>query len=82
MGSWLTCKCGARLHRNLFAGTGMSLIATEAFLDTERVGASADDLVSELVREGERLLRCRPCGRIVLLQEGPIDQVRFYTPDD
>jgi hypothetical protein len=81
MGSWLTCTCGARLHRNFFAGTGISVVAGENVLDIDRPGASAQDLVDELVRNCEWLLRCKPCGRIVLLKQGPVDRIRFFTPD-
>jgi hypothetical protein len=80
MGSWVRCKCDGLLHRNLFAGTGVSIVATEEFLALDRPKASADDLVSELVRTGERLLRCRTCGRIVLLNETTED-IRFFKPD-
>jgi hypothetical protein len=83
MSSWIRCKCDCLLHKNLFCGTGMSLVATEEFLDRTRTNASADDLVSELVHEAVRLLACKNCGRIVLLTESKENHdIRFFKPDN
>lgn len=82
MGSWIRCKCDHLVHKNLFAGTGMSLVATEAFLDIARPGASAEDLVSELVETAATLLECRHCGRLIVLRKhADGDDIRFYRPE-
>jgi hypothetical protein len=71
------------IHKNLFCGTGMSIIATEEFLDRDRSGMSADDLVSEMIVSSDKLLRCKSCNRVVILREknGEID-AQFFTPND
>lgn len=83
MGSWVRCKCDHLVHKNLFCGTGISLLATEEFLDEERPPATADDLITELVLSAEMLLTCRNCGRILLLKESKdIYELRFFKPDE
>lgn len=82
MSSWLQCKCGGNIHKNLFCGTGMSVIATEEFLDLPREGMSADEFVDKLLSDASKLLRCYACGRIVILREtkGQI-AATFFMPD-
>lgn len=83
MGSWLKCRCGNLIHKNLFCGTGISLIATEEFLDVERENKSAEDLVNELVLGSSMLLKCKSCGRLVILRESPeTDVVEYYIPEN
>ncbi|AEG70028.1 hypothetical protein RSPO_c02735 [Ralstonia solanacearum Po82] len=48
MGSWIRCKCDQLVHKNLFCGTGISVLATEAFLDAHHDKKSANDLISDL----------------------------------
>jgi hypothetical protein len=61
----------------------MSLVVTEDFLDIERSGQTADDLISEIIRVSERLLRCSNCGRIIILNETKDEyEVRFFAPDN
>lgn len=82
MGSWIRCRCDHLVHKNLFCGTGISLVITEKFLDKERPSETAEDLVSEMIRSSEMLLKCSNCGRVIILKE-TIDEfdVRFFTPD-
>ena len=82
MGSWIRCKCDHLVHKNLFCGTGISLVATEDFLDIERPSTSASDLVSELIKSSEMLLKCQHCGRLIVLRESrdAID-AKFYLPE-
>lgn len=83
MGSWMRCKCNQLVHKNLFCGTGISLVVTEDFLDVERPNATAEDLTSEIILSSERLLKCANCGRIILLKETKdTSEVRFFNPDN
>ena len=82
MGSWLTCHCGALLHTNMFSGTGISVLATEEFLDAPRTDNNLDGFVTELIAGAPKLLTCKSCGRIVVLTyRGGIAQARSYVPE-
>jgi len=61
----------------------MSLIATEAYLDIDREGMSAESLITDLIGTAPKLLHCKSCGRLVVLREsaGKID-AKFYSPDE
>jgi hypothetical protein len=83
MGSWIRCKCNQLVHKNLFCGTGISLLVTEDFLDVERSNTTAEELTSEIVLSSELLLKCTNCGRIMLLKETKdVSEVRFFSPDN
>ncbi|ATI28359.1 hypothetical protein CR47_0206885 [Ralstonia solanacearum] len=82
MGLWIRCKCDQLVHKNLFCGTGISVLATEAFLDEHRDKTSADDLISDLVRRSDLLLTCGNCGRKILVKETrDVFGVRFFKPE-
>ena len=82
MVSWLKCKCGNPIHKNLFCGTGISLLATEEFLDKYRKEQSAEGFISELILRSSMLLKCKSCGRLVVLKEGKdTNSVEFYVPE-
>lgn len=83
MGSWIRCKCDQLVHKNLFCGTGISLLVAEEFLDVARPGLAAEKLVSEIVATSEMLLKCANCGRIILVKEDAYaSDVRFFARDD
>jgi hypothetical protein len=83
MGSWIRCKCDNLVHKNLFCGTGISVVVTEDFLDRDWQGKTADDLLDELIRASDRQLKCNNCGRILLLRETKdVFDVHFYEPDN
>jgi hypothetical protein len=82
MGSWIRCKCEQLVHKNLFCGTGISLLVTEDSLDFDRPDRTAEDLIDEIIANSEMLLRCASCGRIILLKETKDTfDVRFFRPD-
>jgi len=82
VGSWVRCKCDQLVHKNLFCGTGISLLATEEFLDDDHVAKSAGDLISDLIRRSELLLTCWNCGRKILVREiKDVFEVRFFKPE-
>ncbi|CAJ0683184.1 hypothetical protein R11007_00020 [Ralstonia holmesii] len=82
MGSWIRCKCDQLVHKNLFCGTGISLLATEEFLDERHDGQSADDFISDLIRRSDLLLTCGNCGRKILVKETKdLFEVRFFMPE-
>jgi hypothetical protein len=82
MGSWLTCQCGGLIHKNLFCGTGISIAVTEAFLDQDFQDTSAQDLVSQMILQMDLLLKCKTCGRLVVLNEKETGKLEFYRKED
>jgi hypothetical protein len=83
MGSWIRCKCGNSVHKNLFCGTGISLIVTEDFLDADRADMSSEDFISELISASEMQLKCSNCGRMIFVRETKEEiDVRFYVRDE
>jgi len=82
MGSWIRCKCDQLVHKNLFCGTGISLLATEEFLDEAHESKSVDDFISDLVRQSDLLLTCGNCGRKIVVRETrDVFEVRFFKPE-
>jgi hypothetical protein len=77
MGSWIKCKCDALVHKNLFCGTGISLIASEEFLDEMRPKQTAEELVSEMIKDLPSLLECSNCKRLIVLDEQN-NSIKFY----
>lgn len=83
MGSWLTCRCGALLHTNLFCATGISVLVSEEFLDAPRDGKELEDFVTEMIVGSPKMLHCKSCERIVVLQfQNGEAQIRSYVPED
>jgi len=83
MGSWVRCKCKQLVHKNLFCGTGISLLVSEEFLDIDRSNATYDSLVTEIVVTSRKLLECQVCGRIIIVREGKdVYQIDFFKPDN
>ena len=67
---------------NMFCGTGISVVASEEFLDAPREGKDLEDFVSEMITVSPKLLNCKACGRIVVLKfENGDAQVRSYAPE-
>lgn len=79
MGSWIRCKCDSLVHKNLFCGTGVSFAVPEDTLDTSDPDTPADQLISKIIYESEMLLKCKNCGRIILLRESKDEfNLKFY----
>jgi hypothetical protein len=67
----------------MFCGTGISAIATEDFLDNYNGGKSAEDVISDLIVKGDRMVRCCACNRLIFLKKTPAGEIiRFFRPDD
>ena len=82
MGSWVRCKCDSLVHKNLFCGTGISLIVTENTLDEDVSNISANDFVSSLIQSSVMLLKCSNCGRLIILDEKKGKyEIQFYLPE-
>ena len=82
MASDLRCKCGQLLHKNLFAGAGVSLITPEGFLEQNFTGVSAEKMALMLILASRLLLTCPNCGRVALVEEsGDGDTVQFLKAD-
>ena len=82
MGSWLTCQCGSLIHKNLFCGTGISIAVTEDFLDQDCQNTLAQDLISQMILQMDWLLKCKTCGRLVILNEKENGKLEFYRKED
>lgn len=82
MGSWVRCKCGQLIHKNLFCDTGIALAVSEEFLDQVCEGESVCDLVSKIILESKRILKCQSYGRLAILREDKDQhQLNFFLPE-
>lgn len=67
----------------MFCGTGISVLASEEFLDSPREGMKLDDFVSELIADSPKMLSCKSCERVVVLRfHNGEAQIRSYVPED
>lgn len=82
MGSWLTCQCGSLIHKNLFCGTDISIAVTEDFLDQDYQNTSAQDLINQMILQMDWLLKCKTCGRVVILNAKENGKLEFYRKED
>ena len=80
MGSWVTCVCGNRIHKNLFTSTGVCVVVCDEVLDGFEDDSVAGDCVSEIVRSGDILVRCSQCGRIAI--EGKSGGITLYAKEE
>lgn len=80
MSSWVRCKCDQLVHTNMFCGTGISLIVEEDYLDEERRDKSAEDLITEMLVTRNRLLECKNCNRVIILDDRN-GVTKFYAPE-
>ena len=78
MGSWIKCQCGELVHKNMFCGTDVSLVVEEDYLDEERPDLSAEEFISGMVVTRKRLLECKNCNRIIILDEKN-DTTKYYV---
>lgn len=83
MGSWLTCRCGRLLQTNMFSGTGISVLASEEFLDAPHEEKTRDEFIAAMISDSPKLLHCKSCGRIVVLKflNGEAE-VKSYVPEE
>ena len=80
MGSWLICKCGKRIHKNLFTGTDIYKVINDA--DYDKLEDPVDrNKVEKLFFEGVTLYRCKSCKRIAIEWEGWESPI-FYIPEN
>lgn len=78
MGSWIICTCGARIHKNLFAGAGASVLASDEVLDSLSQEDSVDDAIDALVIKGDVVVRCHQCNRLYVERDNG-DTYECYT---
>lgn len=80
MGSWLHCLCGAKIHTNLFAGTGVYRLLKDADYDSVVDPVDRDKLETLFFVQGIPVYHCKACGRLVVewdKESGPL----FYVPE-
>jgi hypothetical protein len=66
MGSWIICSCGARIHKNLFAGARVCVLIADEHLDQIPEGVSANDALNVVVFKGDKVVQCRQCDRLYI----------------
>ncbi len=67
---------------NMFCGTGISVLASEEFLDAPREGKNLEDFLTEMIVGSPKMLNCKTCGRIVVLRyKNGEAQIRSYIPE-
>lgn len=66
----------------MFSGTGISVLASEEFLDAQREGKALEDFVSEMIVSSPKMICCKSCERIVILQyQNGEARIRSYLPE-
>jgi hypothetical protein len=79
MGSWITCPCGAHIHTNLFAGTGVSRLIKDSDYDAIDDPVDRAKLEDLFFRSGIPVYRCGKCGRLAV-EWDQASGVAFYSP--
>ena len=74
----MMCECGERIGKNLFSGQGVHLVVPEELLDRDFTGQTAEQLARELVLKNDRLLTCKACQRLYLVDEAQKREPRAY----
>lgn len=80
MGSWITCLCGGLIHTNLFAGTTVYRLISDADYDALGDPIDRDKLESLFFEKGIAVYRCQACGRLVV-QWDKQGKHLFYAPE-
>lgn len=82
MGSRILCACGEVLRKNIFEGHHIDLLVSEDRLSGELDGVSADALVEELVLSSRKVLTCKRCDRLHVLNDMEGVPSRVYVLED
>lgn len=80
MGSWITCKCGAHIHTNMFTGTHVYRLIEDSDYDAVEDPVDRNKLEDLFFRKGVTVYRCGACGRLAVEWDhtsGPA----FYLPE-
>jgi hypothetical protein len=80
MSSWIKCTCGKLLHKNLFASAKVCVVVQDDVLDHIDGKRSASEAVSEIIANGDILVRCPACGRVAI-EHRSTGQIIVYTPE-
>jgi hypothetical protein len=78
LSSWFKCDCGDLLRTDLFAGADLCFLVPERLLDVDITAVSAKELRVQ-VAESPRLLRCKTCKRMYILDASG-DCLSSYIP--
>jgi hypothetical protein len=78
MSSWIICKCGNKVHKNLFAGVNVNIVVSDDVLDGIDDDIAAAQAINEIIQKGHVLVKCTLCGRIMIENSdtGMIDSYR------
>jgi hypothetical protein len=64
MGSWMTCKCGARIHLNMFSGTHIYQLIEDSDYDAVEDPIDRNKLEDLFLKKGITVYPCLSCGRL------------------
>ncbi|NOK62520.1 MAG: hypothetical protein GFH27_549333n8 [Chloroflexi bacterium AL-W] len=81
MSSWVTCKCGKLLHKNLFCGACVSVVVPEQFLDEDYSGITAEEFINNLIIKNDVMVKCGDCGRVLIVHDSQGGGADVYQPD-
>ena len=81
MTSWVQCKCGESLNKNLFSGNGLFLLVHEEKLDKEPIDEKD---INEIVIQSEILKKCPNCGCVIIIndQSGDVKYFKEVSVED
>ena len=80
MASWIKCACGNSVHKNLFAGAGVSVVTNEEILDQIDDSISARDAINQIIMRSDILVVCSECGRL-LIEDATSNGIRSFLPE-
>ncbi|WP_444933443.1 hypothetical protein [Microbulbifer sp. JTAC008] len=74
MSSWVICLCGDKINKNLFAGSGWSLVVPEEVIDNEAVTESD---IQQIIVQSKIEKVCPSCGCLIVVNDQS-DTVQFF----
>lgn len=80
MGSWIECSCGNRIHKNLFCGASVGVVAMDDDLDAIGEDWTSEKLLNYIVSKSDILVQCQICGRIAI-ESQESGEVAIYSPE-
>ena len=80
MGSWITCRCGASIHTNLFAGTAVYRLVSDSDYDSLEEPVDRGQVEDLFFNRGIPAYRCKRCGRLAV-QWDRERAPEFYAPE-
>jgi hypothetical protein len=80
MSSWVICRCGNQLHKNLFAGANVCVVVEDVVLDEIDDETRVANAINTIIQHGDILVRCEKCGRLAI-EDKQTGAVTIYTQE-